>query len=125
MPVSYKTSLARKAKLLGPTVSQALDEFARKVAEDAKDRAPVGITGELQKSIRVEKVASGGKYADRAVVAGNDKAYYANMVEGGSATAGRGRPPQPPRPFLVPAFEANKRWGLLHVRQALQRMGRL
>lgn len=63
------------------------------IAAAAQDRVPVE-SGELRDAIHVDD--DDGVY----VVAGDTDAFYGHMVEHGTTRT-------PPRPFLVPAAEAN------------------
>jgi HK97 gp10 family phage protein len=73
-----------------------LEDGANAVAEDAQSRVPVE-TGRLRDAIHVEQLDD----LTFSVVAGDEDAYYGHVVENGSVTTA-------PRPFLVPAAEAQR-----------------
>jgi HK97 gp10 family phage protein len=81
---------------LHPAVHAATMHGAEHVAEGARERVPV-VTGRLHDAIHVEEVPEGA-----AVIAGDNDAFYGNMVEHGGAIN------RPPHPFLIPALEANR-----------------
>lgn len=77
-------------------VSDLITRYTKRIAEDARRRAPKGATGELEKSIKavLDKVAR-ELYGDVEV-----GAFYGIFLEVGTTQA-------PPHPFLQPAFEAH------------------
>lgn len=82
---------------LDDTVLDGVIESAERIVLGAKERVPVD-SGELRDAIHVE--------ADRdaksvSVVAGDGDTFYGHIVENGSVKTG-------PRPFLVPAYEAER-----------------
>lgn len=83
---------------LGPEVAKAVEAGADLVAQSAKDRVPVD-TGRLKDAIHVEPDPEDAGFA---VVAGNNKVFYGNMVEHGGAVN------RAPHPFLIPALEADR-----------------
>lgn len=124
--------MARSAKVLGgvatragqlksriPLIISTLDdrtlaavkELADRMAEDAKERVPdAHPLGEgLVDAIHVETEADYSEFARGvsqtsqavAVVAGDSEHFYGHMVENGTVHTS-------PRPFLVPAFEAER-----------------
>ncbi len=101
-----KDNIRRISGDLDETVAEALEASAEIIAAAARARAPVE-TGTLRDSIRVRPTDTG-----RAVEA---TAFYAHMVENGTVKT-------PPRPFLVPAFEANKAQIDDRIRAAVQRL---
>ena len=76
-------------------VRAALMQSAQLVVQSAQDRVPVE-TGRLKDAIHVELTEEGV-----AVLAGDHKVFYGNMVEHGTVS-------QPAHPFLVPALEENR-----------------
>jgi HK97 gp10 family phage protein len=92
---------------LPPSVAEALEESANAIAEGAKGRVPVD-SGALRDAIHVEEIDNG-----YSVVAGDDSAFYGHIVENGSVRV-------PPRPFLMPAFEAERENLLERVSEALE-----
>lgn len=99
----------------------ALRAGQRVIQKDAQGRVPV-LTGDLRKSIRVSVRARAGKVT-ATVKAGNKKAWYAHLVEFGTAAhmekpvkdkamnvGGNPRevvhhPGAQPKPFMRPAFD--------------------
>jgi HK97 gp10 family phage protein len=94
---------------LPSTVKDALEESADAIAEGAKSRVPVD-TGDLRDAIHVEEIENGFS-----VVAGDDDVFYGHIVENGGVNT-------PPRPFLIPAFEAERDNLLERVAEALEDM---
>ena len=92
--------LHSRLKHIAATLDEQLDVAIRNTAEaiasGAQSRVPVD-SGALRDSIHVDKVGD-GSYA---VIAGNTKAFYGHIIEHGSVRT-------PPRPFLVPAAEAER-----------------
>lgn len=74
---------------------EGVTEVAEAIADGARERVPVD-TGTLRDAIHVEVDQSSVR-----VVAGNDDAFYGHIVEGGGVNT-------PARPFLIPAFEAER-----------------
>ena len=91
------------ASHLDEEIDPAMRQIAEEIVAGAKARVPVE-SGALQRAIHLDRRAEG----EYAAVAGDTNAYYGHIVEHGSAAGGRGRGPQPPRPFLIPAAEAAK-----------------
>ena len=81
---------------LDPAVHAATIAGGEMVAEDAKRRVPV-VTGDLRDAIPVETTPEGA-----AVIAGDNKVFWGNFVEHGTATGAA------PHPFLIPALEDNR-----------------
>jgi HK97 gp10 family phage protein len=92
---------------LEPSVKEALLESAEAIASGAKDRVPVD-SGSLRDAIHVEEITGGFS-----IVAGDDDTFYGHIVENGSVRV-------PPRPFLIPAFEAERENLLERVSEALE-----
>lgn len=116
MPVTLKSRFPEIRAELRPHVSAAVKAAAEDVRRAAQANAPVD-TGALRDAIHVERRGVG----EYAVVAGDGDVFYGHLVEHGSAVGGRGRPPQAPRPFLVPALEANLVAAQLRIEEALRR----
>jgi HK97 gp10 family phage protein len=95
------------------TISQAIADSTEAVWADAVTRVPVD-TGDLQNSIGKRVTATSGevgfdpkKFRREWKRAG----WRAVFVEKGTkGSPRRNIPPQPARPFLRAAFEANRRW---------------
>jgi HK97 gp10 family phage protein len=85
-------------------LAEAVHEGAQRVAENARDRAPVA-TGALRESIHTEPAPENKTGPAEWVVAGGQvgdtDVYYGHMVEYGTAHS-------MPRPFLGPAAEDNR-----------------
>lgn len=86
------------------TIAASLDEeidlamrlAAEAIEAGAKSRVPVD-SGDLRDSIHVVKQDE-GSYS---VIAGDSKVFYGHLVESGTTKT-------PPRPFLIPAAEAER-----------------
>ena len=72
------------ARIEGNVVRGGLRAAAKVVEAEAKRLCPVGKTGDLRDSIRVSLRSKHG-HISATVKAGNAKAYYAHMVEFGTA----------------------------------------
>lgn len=100
MSATLKSRLPEIAAELRPRVSAAIKEGAQAVATDAQDRVPVGPPDvHLRDNFHVTRLGP----AEYEVSVG-DRAggpFYAHMVEHGTSHAA-------PRPFLIPALEANR-----------------
>ena len=121
MPATLKSRLPEIARELRSQVSRAVKDGAEAVAAEAKVRVPYDASKpasepHLRDRIHVERRGP----AEYAVVAGDDDAWYGHLVKGGSAVAGKGRPPIPAHPFLVPALEAQRFLILLRIQAALE-----
>lgn len=126
----------------------ALGAGARVMKSAAQDRVPVD-SGALRKSIRVATSARKGRWRLKAnIVAGNKEAFYAHMVEFGSAKhmirVGKAKkalffggvmreqvehPGADPHPFMRPALDASSEAAVQafaeHVRKRLAKEGAL
>jgi len=99
-----------------PAIAAELDVLAREglkagvevVQRSAQARVPVE-TGELRDAIHTQSEPE-GEY----VIAGDNRAFYGHLVEHGTSHT-------PPRPFLVPALEENRKEILTLVKTALKR----
>jgi HK97 gp10 family phage protein len=110
MPITTTTLISRIPEIvadLPSTVKDALMESAEAIAEAAKERVPVD-SGALRDAIHVEEIEGGAS-----VVAGDERVFYGHLVEHGTTQA-------PPRPFLIPAFEAERENLLERVGEALE-----
>lgn len=94
--MTYTSRLPEIQVELVAQINTVANAVADKVAQRARERVPID-TGQLQEAIHVEHVGL-GQYS---VVAGDDDAFYGNLVEHGSADTG-------PRPFLIPSLEATR-----------------
>jgi len=93
---SYSSRIPQIALSLDERIDGALRIGAEGIASAAQTRAPVA-TGALRDAIHVEKITEG----EYAVVAGDDDVFYAHIIEGGGVNTA-------PRPFLIPALEAER-----------------
>lgn len=109
MSVRLKSNLLTIAAEIRPLVDDACGDSAEAMAAGARERVPVD-TGELRDSIRAEKT---GELEHRAA-AGDNKAFYAMFVEMGTRN-------QPAHPYMIPAFEAEKRVAEGRVVNALRK----
>lgn len=91
--MSYKSRLPHIAAELAAKLDGAVAAVAEEIARGAKDRVPVH-TGTLRDAIHVERRGIG----EHEVIAGDNRAFYGNIVEHGGAYT-------PARPFLNPAVE--------------------
>lgn len=80
---------------LDPKMREGVEALAERIVEGAQERVPVD-TGTLRDAIHVET-----DDATIRVVAGNDDAFYGHIVEHGGVRT-------PARPFLIPAYEAER-----------------
>jgi len=98
MSATLKSRLPEIAEELRPKVSAAIKEGAQLVAAEARVRVPIGPPEvHIKNDIRVTRVGP----AEYAVLAGDDNTFYGHMIEWGTSHSA-------PRPFLVPALEANR-----------------
>jgi HK97 gp10 family phage protein len=91
-----RSRLPQIAVRLDEALGEALEDVAAAIVDGAKARVPVN-TGALRDAIHWERTDD----ESVRVVAGDGKVYYGHMVENGTVN-------QPPRPFLVPAAEAER-----------------
>lgn len=91
-------------------LSRAMRVTADLVREDARSRINDGPPDvHLRDHLHTVREAP----ASYAVVAGDDEAWYGHIVEGGGALSA-------PRPFLVPALEAQAEDGVARAARALR-----
>jgi HK97 gp10 family phage protein len=100
--MTYTSRIPQIAAALPSVIDAALRQGAELIADDAETRlAPHKLSGELEREIHVDDKQRDGIY----VVAGDPSdpsfAFYGHMLEFGTSHSA-------PRPFLVPAFEANR-----------------
>jgi len=97
--------LSNLEEKLGKALTEALEEIAEKIRDDAKGFVPVD-TGALRKSIRVEEKGS----LEVSIIAGGGgvinprtgrEVDYAGYVEFGTSRAS-------PQPYMQPALEKNR-----------------
>ena len=111
MSVRLKSNLLTISAEIRPLVDDACADSAQAMAEDARGRVPVD-SGRLRDSIRAEKTGE----LEHRTAAGDNKAFYARFVEFGTRNAGA-------RPYMIPAFEAEKAVTEARVANALRRAG--
>ena len=99
------------ARLPEAVADAAARETAEAIERGAKERVPVD-SGDLRDAIHVEQVGE-GKYL---VIAGDGEVYYGHMVENGTSWSSG----HPPRPFLVPASEAERQAFMQRLEDALE-----
>lgn len=109
MSVTLKSRLPQIEREIAADVPRAIGLGVERIVQDAKSRVPV-LSGALRDSIHLDKTTSGW-----AVIAGNSKVYYGHMIEHGTTYS-------PPRPFLIPALEAQKQEIESLVKAALRRL---
>lgn len=120
------------AKIEGRILRGAMRAGQKVILDAAKSNVPVQ-SGALRGSLRITTRSKGGKVS-ATLVAGNKKAFYAHMVEFGTARhfikpkktkslffAGLARqvvdhPGAGPSPFMRPAFDASSEQALTAVR---------
>lgn len=88
-------------------VQEGIEHGADDVSQEAKVHVAVD-TGKLRDKIHVES-----EHGEAYVVAGDEDAWYGHLVEHGTTKT-------PPRPFLVPALEANRSDIVKDVRDRLR-----
>lgn len=81
------------------------------IEQEVRSRCPVGETGNLKASIRSE---IDERTVRGYVIAGNNDAWYARLVERGTSRAA-------PHPFLRPAVQTKRRAALAAFRAAVRR----
>jgi HK97 gp10 family phage protein len=85
--------------------------------EAIKQVAPVGATGVLSESLRVNVTARGGNTVGRVVI--DNRAFYWRFLELGWRSHGRGQRHQ--HPFVTPAFHAHETQAAQEVIDACER----
>jgi len=94
---------------LRPKVSAAVKKGAQHVSDEAERTVPIGPPDvHLRDHFHVKRLGP----AEYEVAAGDGETWYAHMVEFGTSHSA-------PRPFLIPALEANREYAVYVVRQAL------
>ena len=110
MGATLKSRLPAIAAELRPKVSAAVKKGAQLVAEEARERVPIGPPDvHIKDDIRVARQGP----AEYAVLAGDENTWYGHMVEFGTSHSA-------PRPFLVPALEEHRGAAVNFVRVALR-----
>lgn len=102
-----KSRIPEIAKALEPAIHEAVKEAADTIRDAAKERVPVR-TGRLRRAIHTEEAPEGAY-----VIAGDSQAWYGHLVEHGTSHS-------PPHPFLVPAFEENRREIQEHLAETIK-----
>jgi HK97 gp10 family phage protein len=117
--MTLHSRLSQIAIELPSAVDAAVHAGAMLVQAEAKDRCPVGATGDLKQSIHIEQ---GDVPGEVYVVAGNRKVFYGRFVEHGHRQAGGSN--VPPHPFLLPSLESQRETIVGLVGRAIGRVAR-
>ena len=121
----FRRLMQRLPEAMTDPLARAIAESAQAVWADAVVRVPVD-TGDLRDSVGLRVTATSaevGFSAKRFRREWKRAGWRARFVElGTKGHAARNIPPQPPRPFLRPAFEANRRWIMERHRAAVARV---
>lgn len=111
-------ALSKKLRRMPAEIAQPIKDevmhLAEAIAADAKARVAVD-TGLVRDTIKARKVGPG--FAAKIGIMGvrdRKKAYYAMFVEFGTKK-------MPARPFMTPAFEANKAEGIERIGAAVDK----
>ena len=124
----FRRLMQRLPDSMTDPISRAIAESAEAVWADAVTRVPVD-TGELQRAVgkRVTPTSAEVGFDPKKFRREWKKAgWRAVFVEKGTkGSPERNIPPQPARPFLRPAFEANRRWIMERHRAAVARTLRM
>lgn len=94
--------------------NEALQEAAKPILNDAVKNAPE-LSGKLKRGLKISKVIN--KNGEKYVLVGTDKKdkespFYGFMIEFGTSK-------MPARPFLRPAYEANKKEVIEKIKQEI------
>jgi HK97 gp10 family phage protein len=118
----FRRLMQRLPDAMTDPVRRAIEESAQAVWADAVVRVPID-TGDLQASIGIRITANSAEvgFSPRRFRREWKRAgWRAKFVElGTKGSAARNIPPMPPRHFLRPAFEANRRWIMERHRAAV------
>lgn len=114
--------LAAALEALGPAMEKkilrsAMREAAKPILDDAKRRAPV-LTGQLRKSLKIRAIKRNNK-GQVGVVISTAKGFFKGDEFYG-AFHEFGTKKMPARPFIRPAFEANKAQSIRIVGEAVK-----
>ena len=88
----------------GEGLNGIVKQGAQVILDQAKLNAPVGASGDLQKSLKIKTKKKGTWSKARIGAHKGGPAFYATFVEYGHG----GPHPAGPHPFLAPAFDAKK-----------------
>ena len=105
--MTLNSRLPNIAATLDEEIDSALRKLAEGVVREAIMRVPVD-EGTLRSAIHIEREDD----ANYRVIAGDDEAFYGHIVEFGGSNVDA-------RPFLIPAFEAQRAKVTELVKQAL------
>jgi len=101
----------------GKVIKNAIRAGGRQITKAAKEKAPLGPTGNLRKGIGTKLVVYQGDETAVLMVGVNfRKAPHAHLVEYGHG----GPQPAPPHPFLRPAFDAAKATALAKIEKSFR-----
>lgn len=114
--------LAKALEDIGPALekkilARAMRDAAKPILEDAKRRAPV-LSGQLRKSIKIRSMKRVGK-GRVGVIISTEKGFFKGETFYG-AFHEFGTKNMPARPFIRPAFEANKARAVKIVGEAIK-----
>ena len=121
----FRRLMQRLPDAITDPIAAVIAESAQAVWADAVARVPVD-TGALRESIGIRTTptsAEVGFSSKRFRRQWKHAGWRAKFVElGTKGSPAHHIPPMPPRPFLRPAFEANRRWILERHRAAIARV---
>lgn len=114
--------LAAALESLGPAMEKkilrsAMREAAKPILDDAKRRAPV-LTGQLRKSLKIRAIKRNRKGQVGVVISTAKGFFKGDEFYGAFHEFGTKR--MPARPFIRPAFEANKALSITIVGEAVK-----
>lgn len=99
-------------------LARAMRDAAKPILADAKRRAPV-LTGQLRKSLKIRSISRNRKKGQVGVVISTAKGFFKGDEFYG-AFHEFGTKKMPARPFIRPAFEANKARAVKIVGEAIK-----
>lgn len=118
----FRRLMQRLPDTITRNIAATIEESAQAVYADAVARVPVD-TGDLRAAIGLRTTATSaevGFSSKRFRRQWKKAGWRAKFVElGTKGSAARNIPPMAPRPFLRPAFEANRRWIMERHRAAV------
>lgn len=122
MSIRGGEELAAALEALGPTMEKkilrsAMREAAKPMLADAKRRAPV-LTGQLRKSLKIRAMKRRSKGQVGVVISTAKGFFKGDEFYGAFHEFGTKR--MPARPFIRPAFEANKAQSIRIVGEAIK-----
>ena len=107
-----KVSNSLKGKVMGKTLLKQ----AEIIAEDARDRAPLGPTGNLKRSLRAKLLDEKSRFPTVAIAAVDRKiAPHAHLVEFGTSKMSA-------RPFFRPAVDSHGRKVINNIKDGAKKL---